>query len=78
MRRIDVDRRPERLLEPKHRLTKRMSRAVVVAFAGVLNFALREVPLRKSFGPAETPNAPQGAEQATPVAALVAVGEGDD
>ncbi len=53
--------------------------AIVVAFAGVLNFGLREVPLRKSFGPAEAPAAAKTeAQQATPAPALVAVGEGDD
>jgi EmrB/QacA subfamily drug resistance transporter len=56
--------------------------AIVVAAAGVLNFALREIPLRKTFESAVAPTAvkpaEQPAEQAVPVPVLAGVGEGDD
>ena len=55
--------------------------AITVGLAGLLNLALREIPLRKSFEApvgATVPGrpAPQPAEQPAP--ALAAVGEGDD
>jgi EmrB/QacA subfamily drug resistance transporter len=52
--------------------------AIVVGLAGLLNFALREIPLRKSFEGAAAPAAAKPAEQPAPAPALAAVGEGDD
>lgn len=55
---------------------------VVVAAAGLLNFALREIPLRKSFegaaAPAARPTPEQAVEEVAPVPVLAGIGEGDD
>jgi EmrB/QacA subfamily drug resistance transporter len=52
--------------------------AIMVGLAGLLNFALREIPLRKSFEGAAVPAAAKPAEQPVPAPALAAVGDGDD
>jgi hypothetical protein len=56
--------------------------SVIVAVGVVLVLFLKEIPLRKSFGPAEAPAAArpagQPAEQPAPAPALAAVAEGDD